>query len=74
MSTIIHNPDEGIGAVVRRRRGELGLNQQDLADLAQVSRKFVYSLEDGKPSVQLDKVEAVLGVLGLHLIAARISQ
>ena len=74
MSTIIHNPDEGIGAVVRRRRRELGLNQQDLADLAQVSRKFVYSLEDGKPSVQLDKVEAVLGVLGLHLIAARISQ
>lgn len=74
MSTIVHNPDEGIGAVVRRRRGELGLNQQDLADLAQVSRKFVYSLEDGKPSVQLDKVEAVLGVLGLHLIAARISQ
>lgn len=74
MSTIVHNPDEGIGAVVRRRRGELGLNQQDLADLAQVSRKFVYSLEDGKPSVQLDKVEAVLGVLGLHLIAARISR
>ncbi|MFI5842883.1 helix-turn-helix transcriptional regulator [Catenuloplanes sp. NPDC051500] len=52
---------------VRLRRRQLGLGQGDLADLAGVSERFVYALEHGKPSVQLDKVIAVLSTLGLHL-------
>jgi hypothetical protein len=32
-----------------------------------VSERFVYALEHGKPSVQLNKVTAVLSALGLHL-------
>ena len=52
---------------VRRRRRDLGLRQDELADLAQVSERFVYALEGGKSSVQLDKVLAVLAALGLHL-------
>jgi len=32
-----------------------------------VSERFVYALEHGKGSVQLDKVIAVLAALGLHL-------
>lgn len=67
MSTNVPNRD--IGDAVRTRRRALGLNQQDLADLAEVSRKFIYSLEDGKPGVRLDKVQAVLNVLGLQLAA-----
>lgn len=53
-------------AVVRRRRS-LGLRQEDLADLAEVSHRFVQSLEAGKPSIRLDKLEAVLSALGLCL-------
>ena len=52
---------------VRLRRRQLGLGQGELADLAGVSERFVYALEHGKPSVQLNKVIAVLSALGLHL-------
>jgi len=52
---------------VRLRRRDLGLRQDELADLAGVSERFVYALENGKRSVQLDKVLAVLRALGLHL-------
>ena len=52
---------------VRARRIALRLKQEDVADLAGVSERFVYALENGKPTVQLDKVLAVLAALGLHL-------
>ena len=54
---------------VRDRRRQLGLRQQDLADLAGASERFVRELESGKPTVRLDKVTAVLDVLGLELRA-----
>jgi HTH-type transcriptional regulator / antitoxin HipB len=56
-----------LGEVVRQRRAELGLRQDELADLAGVSTRFVHTLEAGKPTVQLDRVTAVLEVLGLEL-------
>lgn len=49
------------------RRRDLGLRQQDLADLAGVSERFVRELESGKQSVRLDKLQPVLEVLGFHL-------
>jgi HTH-type transcriptional regulator/antitoxin HipB len=54
-------------AAVRDRRRQLHLRQDELADLAGVSERFVYALENGKKSVQLDKLLAVLSALGLHL-------
>jgi y4mF family transcriptional regulator len=54
-------------ATVRSRRRQLRLGQAELAELAGVSERFVYALESGKRSVQLDKVLAVLSALGLHL-------
>ncbi|MCW2605290.1 MAG: acetyltransferase [Pseudonocardiales bacterium] len=62
---------------VRTRRKELSLRQAELADLAGVSERFVYMVENGKQSVQLNKVTAVLAALGLHLevqrgVAARV--
>jgi HTH-type transcriptional regulator / antitoxin HipB len=58
---------ETFAEAVRARRRHLGLRQDELADLAGVSERFVYALETGKPTVQLDKVMAVLSALGLHL-------
>jgi HTH-type transcriptional regulator / antitoxin HipB len=52
---------------IRLRRVSLQLRQDELADLAGVSERFVYALENGKRTVQLDKVIAVLSALGLHL-------
>ncbi|HEU4543514.1 MAG TPA: helix-turn-helix transcriptional regulator [Jiangellaceae bacterium] len=63
-----------LAAIVRERRRQLGLRQEDLADLAGVSLRFVQALEAGKPSVQLDRVSAVLATLGLHLVVEPIKR
>ncbi|TDL31678.1 helix-turn-helix transcriptional regulator [Arthrobacter nitrophenolicus] len=52
---------------VRSRRTALGLTQRDLADMAGVSERFVRFVEQGKPSIQLDSLVAVLDTLGLEL-------
>jgi y4mF family transcriptional regulator len=52
---------------VRARRAALRLSQQDVADMAGVSERFVRFVEQGKPSVQLDSLQAVLETLGLEL-------
>ncbi|MCQ6270363.1 type II toxin-antitoxin system Y4mF family antitoxin [Pseudarthrobacter sp. R1] len=52
---------------VRTRRASLHLTQHDLAQLAGVSERFVRFVEQGKPSVQLDSLLALLGTLGLEL-------
>lgn len=56
-----------LGDALRSRRTELRLRQAELAELAGVSERFVRELEHGKATARLDKVEAVLGVLGLTL-------
>lgn len=63
-----------LAAEVRARRVALHLTQQDLADLAGVSERFVRFVEQGKPTVQLDSLTAVLETLGLELqLATRTS-
>ncbi|MGL4744668.1 MAG: type II toxin-antitoxin system Y4mF family antitoxin [Dermatophilaceae bacterium] len=57
----------GLGGAIRKRRRDVGLTQAEVADLGAVSVKFVIDLEQGKPSVRLDKVTDVLDVLGLDL-------
>ena len=54
---------------VRARRKDLGLTQEAVAELAEVSARFVMELEQGKPTVRLDKVTAVLDAIGLTLRA-----
>ncbi len=56
-----------LATAVRARRRQLRLRQDEVADLAGVSERFVFALENAKQSVQLDKVVAVLCALGLHL-------
>ncbi|GAA0605888.1 hypothetical protein GCM10009547_04740 [Sporichthya brevicatena] len=58
-------------SAVRTRRVALGLRQDELADLAGVSERFVYALEAGKTTARLDKVLPVLAALGLHLELCR---
>ncbi|WP_350224019.1 type II toxin-antitoxin system Y4mF family antitoxin [Pseudarthrobacter sp. fls2-241-R2A-168] len=56
-----------LAAEVRARRAVLRLTQHDLAQLAGVSERFVRFVEQGKPSVQLDSLLALLDTLGLEL-------
>ena len=54
---------------VQARRKDLGLTQVEVAELAGVSARFVMELEQGKPTVHLDKLSAVLDAMGLTLRA-----
>ena len=56
-----------LASTVRARRKALRLTQTELAELAGTSARFVHTLEHGKGTVRLDKVLAVLSVLGLEL-------
>jgi len=59
-----------LGDRVRARRRALRLTQAGTAELAGCSPRFIVALEAGKPAVQMDKVLAVLDVLGLDLSLA----
>ncbi|KQB85786.1 helix-turn-helix domain-containing protein [Corynebacterium lowii] len=64
-----------IGAIARERRRELSLRQLELAQLSEVSERFIRDLESGKPGMRLDKLIAVLGVLGFDLtVEAHVSE
>ena len=57
-----------IGYVIKDARSELGMTQARLAEMAGISKRCLWSLELGQnPGVQLDKLLAVLKVLGLDL-------
>lgn len=56
-----------ISRAVRERRKSLRLSQQELADLAACSTRFIHALEHGKQTVRLDKLLDVLEVLGMEL-------
>ncbi|CAN5214985.1 helix-turn-helix domain-containing protein [soil metagenome] len=49
---------------VKTRRDQLGLTQKELADRAGVGLRFIRDLEQGKESLQLDKVNQVLALFG----------
>ncbi|MDQ2826491.1 MAG: helix-turn-helix transcriptional regulator [Actinomycetota bacterium] len=59
-----------LASLVRERRKALSLTQQDVADLAGCSVRFVRAFESGKATVRLDKMVAVLDALGLELSAS----
>lgn len=56
-----------LGPALRARRKKLGLTQLEVADLADVSVRFVHDCEAGKTTVQLDRVQALAHALGLTL-------
>ncbi len=56
-----------IAKTVQARRKALGVTQAELADLAGVSPKFIYDLEDGKPSLTLYRVLLVIEAVGLKI-------
>jgi y4mF family transcriptional regulator len=57
-----------LGSTFALRRKELGLAQQELADLAGVSARSIFAIEHGKPTARLDLVLAIAETLGLELV------
>ena len=60
-----------IGREIRSRRKTLGYTQQFLASYAGVSTSFLSELENGKPTIQFDKMLYISNLLGIDLFAER---
>ena len=58
-----------LATFVKTRRKAVQLTQQELAEKAGVGLRFVRELEQGKPSLRLDKVNQVLQLFG-HEVGA----
>lgn len=56
-----------IGALVQRKRKEMGFSQPQLADLCGCGTRFISDLENGKPTMHIGKAINVLLVLGLDI-------
>lgn len=65
------NSVAALGALVRDARKAAGFNQQQLADLAGVGRRFVSELEAGKPTLEIERVFACCHALGIDISATR---
>lgn len=58
-----------IGSLVRETRKAQGISQEQLAGVANTGIRFISDLENGKPTIQLEKTIRVLEALGLGVYA-----
>lgn len=56
-----------IASIIKARRIELSLSQQDLSEMSEVALRTVNALESGKASINLKNLAAIADVLGLEL-------
>ena len=70
MATTYNN----ISNFVKYNRGKLRLTQEELAEKAGVGLRFIRELEQGKATLQLDKVNRVLWLFGHEVGAVPIVQ
>jgi len=57
----------GISAIIKALRKEYNLTQEDLAVKSGVGLRFLRELEQGKPTVRMDKVNQVLKLFNKEL-------
>jgi transcriptional regulator with XRE-family HTH domain len=62
------NITEGIGAIIRARRKQLDLTQQEVAEIAGLQRQTIGRIETGNAAVAVATVARVAAVVGLDLI------
>jgi len=56
-----------LGAVVAKVRKAQGISQLELSQAADVGRRFVVELEDGKETLQAGKMLKVVSTLGIRI-------
>ncbi len=57
---------------VKHKRKSTGLTQEDLSLKAGVGLRFIRELEQGKPTLRMDKVNQVLSLFGHELTPTKI--
>lgn len=62
------NSTNELGSLVREYRESQKMTQADILGLANTGNRFISELENGKPTVQFQKVLDVLDTLGLEVL------
>lgn len=56
-----------IGLLIKTTRNAQGVTQEQLAGVANTGIRFISDLENGKPTIQVNKLLNVLSALGLGM-------
>ena len=64
----IRSPSE-LGALIRGRRRQMGLDQSELGEKVGVSRQWIIEIEKGKPRAAVGLILRTLNALGIILDA-----
>lgn len=60
-----------LGKYIKSERKKLGLTQEEFAMRSGLGLRFVRDLEQGKPTVRLDKVNQALAMFGMEAVPGR---
>jgi len=60
-----------LGKYIKTERKKLGLTQEEFAMRSGLGLRFVRDLEQGKPTVRLDKVNQALAMFGMEAVPGR---
>ncbi|MDB9311207.1 helix-turn-helix transcriptional regulator [Aphanizomenon sp. CS-733/32] len=55
------------GRAIRKRRRELDLSQEELAEKAELHRTYISSIESGKCNISLDNIEKLAKSLNISI-------
>jgi y4mF family transcriptional regulator len=64
--------ESSLSKLIKEKRKQLGLTQEELSFKSGVGLRFVRELETGKPTLRMDKVNQVLKLFGFELGAVEI--
>ena len=65
---------KAFGEAIRSCRKQQGATQIQLAAIANTGVRFIGDLENGKPTVQLDKALRVAHILGIKIVASNFDE
>ena len=60
-----------IGNYIRKSRKAAGLTQEEFAIRSGLGLRFIRELEQGKPTVRMDKVNQALAMFGMEAVPGR---
>ena len=60
-----------LGQIIRMRRKELNYTQAYLSEFTGLSVTFISDVENGKPTVELEKTLRLIHILGMDLLVER---
>ena len=58
-----------LGQVIQQSRMQQGLSQRDVAGMLNISQKWVWEMEQGKPGILMDRLFQMLKATGVTLYA-----